>query len=87
VSVPEPFLHFPQVGAAVEGVGGGRGPQGVRAEAVSVDPRRLGPFTRDAVVNGPVGERPFGAPLPRRVFSAASNSGPSGSPPWPAACR
>jgi hypothetical protein len=68
VGVPQPFLHFAQVGAPVQGVGGGRGPQGVRAKAFSVDSRRLGVFSQDAVVHGPVGERPVSEPPPRRVF-------------------
>jgi len=42
--VAQPFLHLAQVGAAVQGVGGRRGPQGVRAEAFSIDPGRLGVF-------------------------------------------
>jgi hypothetical protein len=57
-----------EVGAAVQGVGGRRGPQGVRAEAFSVDARRFGVFTQHAVVHGAVGERPVGVPLPRRVL-------------------
>ena len=47
----QPLLHFAQVGAPVQGVGGGRGPQGVRAEAFSIDPRRFGVFSQHAVVN------------------------------------
>ena len=66
--MPQPFLHFAQVGAPIQGVGGGRGAQGVRAEAFSINSRRLSVFPQHAVVNGPVGERPVGLSLPRRVF-------------------
>ena len=45
--------------------------RGVRAEAFSIDPRRLGVFAQDLVVNGPVGERPVRPPLPRRVLQRA----------------
>ena len=64
----QPLLDFAQVGAPVQGVGGRRGPQGVRAEAFSVDPRRLRVFSQDVVVNGAVGEWPLGVPPPRRVL-------------------
>jgi hypothetical protein len=71
VGVPQPFLDFAQIGAPVQGVGGRRGPQGVRPETFSVNPRRLGVLAQHAVVNGPVGERPAGVPPPRRVFQGS----------------
>jgi hypothetical protein len=37
VGVAEPLLDLAEVGAAVQGVGGRRGPQGVRAETFSVN--------------------------------------------------
>jgi hypothetical protein len=46
-----------QIGATVQGVGGRRGAQRVRAEAFPINSRRLSVFSQDAVVNGPVDER------------------------------
>ena len=40
--VAEPFLHFAQIGAAVQRVRGRRGPQGVRAETFSTNAGDLG---------------------------------------------
>jgi hypothetical protein len=43
VGVPQPLLDFAQIGAPIQGVGGRRGPQGVRAETgvVSPNPRKF----------------------------------------------
>ena len=42
VSMPEPLLHLGDVCLMVKRVGGGRGPQRVRAEALDVHPHTLG---------------------------------------------
>jgi hypothetical protein len=55
VRVAEPLLHFAQVGAPIQGVGGGRGPQGVRPKAGENQPGGFGVLAQRTVVNGPVG--------------------------------
>jgi hypothetical protein len=74
-----------EVGAAVQGVGGRRGPQGVRAEAPNVNPGGIGMFAHDAVVDDPWGQWPLGVAPPGSF--AASKSGPSASSRWSAAPR
>ena len=66
--MPQPFLDLAQVGAAVQRVGGRRGPQGVRPEASDVYAGGLGVFSQHTMVKGPVGERPVGVPPPRRIL-------------------
>jgi hypothetical protein len=63
VGVPQPFLHFGQVGAPIQRVGCGGGAQRMGAKAGQIDPGRLGIFAQHAIIDRPVGKGALGAAI------------------------
>jgi hypothetical protein len=86
VRVLGPLLHLAQVGAAVERVGGGRGPQGERSKVAQLNSGGLGVSPQHAMVNLSVGERRSVSASPAGFFKGRNNS-PSTSSQCAAAWR
>lgn len=57
VGVAKPFLHLGDVGFVIQGIRGGRGPQGMDTEPGHIQPHVAGVFLDDAVKHGRRRER------------------------------